>query len=95
MVHLSKAKPVMLFGCLCKLLYLGDLERKCDLGFRRDIMGRLGLYGTEKSELGFRENSHFLLISEIQLECGKMTRAWVQWDITSFSAFISAEISIL
>lgn len=58
-------------------------------------MERLGLYGTVKSELGFRENSDSLLISEMQFECGKMTWAWVEWDITSFSAFISAEISIL
>jgi len=48
-----------------------------------------------KSELGFGDNIHSLLISEIQFECGKKTWAWVEWDKTSSSAFIFAEISVL
>jgi hypothetical protein len=58
-------------------------------------MGLSGLYGTVKSELGFGENIHSLLISEIQFECGKKNWAWVEWDRTSFSAFVSAEIFVL
>jgi len=65
------------------------------LGFTRKIMGQLDLYGTMKSELGFGDNIHSLLISEIQFECGKKTWAWVEWDKTSSSAFIFAEISVL
>lgn len=58
-------------------------------------MAQLGLYGAMKSELDFGENIHSLPISEIQFECRKKTWAWVEWDKTSFAAFVSAEISVL